>query len=243
MSRSIRAAICFAFCLACTARGDVVVPNSAAGTDADGTFALTTTGATGRTYQYTIDSAQLTGLVGQQILGLQWRLNAGAAAWPPANTTYASWDVFMGPGVDPSAMSNTFASNFTAAPTQVRSGPHAITAGSYPSGGSPNAFAPTLGFTTPFLYTGGDLAIEMRFAQQVGSTIQSPLDGVLASGGPANGWGVDFSSRFATGSTTLTGVNANFVVTNLVVPEPSSIALVSISMVVALRRKPRQRSA
>ena len=68
MSRTIRAAICFAMLLACTARADVVVPNSAAATEADGTFALTTTGATGRTYQFTIDSGQLAGLVGQQIL-------------------------------------------------------------------------------------------------------------------------------------------------------------------------------
>jgi len=244
MTRTIRAAVCFTALLVCTARADVVVPNSAAAAEADGTFALTSTGATGRTYQFTIDAGQLSGLVGQQILGLQWRLNgASTAAWPPANTTYASWDVFMGPGVDPSAMSNTFASNFTAAPTQVRSGPYAVTAGSFPAGGSPNPFGPALNFTTPFLYTGGDLAIEMRFAQQVGSTIQSPFDGVLASGGPANGWGVDFSSRFATGSTAVTGANANFVVTNLVVPEPSSIALVGAAMAVALRRKPRRRSA
>jgi hypothetical protein len=228
--------------LAWTTRADVVVPNSAAGVEADGLFSLTTTSAAGRTYQYTIDSGQLTGLIGQQILGMQWRLNGAAtAAWPPANTTYSFWDIFVGPGVDPSAMSNTFASNFTAAPTQVRSGALAITAGSYPFGSSPNAFGPTLDFTTPFLYTGGDLAIEMRFAQQVGSTTQSPFDGVLVSGGPGNGWGVDFSSRFATSATGTTGSNANFLVTNLVVPEPSSIALAGISMAVALWRKPRQR--
>ncbi len=242
MTRTIRAAICFALLLVWTARADVVVPNSAAGVEADGTFALTTTGATGRTYQFTIDSGQLSGLIGQNIVGLQWRLNGIAtAAWPPANTSYASWDIFLGPGVDPSAMSNTFASNFTAAPTQVRSGAHAITAGSYPFGSSPNAFGPTLGFTSPFLYTGGDLAIEMRFAQQVGATTQSPFDAVNPSGGPGNGWGVDFSSRFTGSATGTTGSNANFLVTNLVVPEPSSIALVSISIAVALCRKPRQR--
>jgi hypothetical protein len=240
MSRTIRAAICLSLLLAWTARADVVVPNSAAGVEADGVFSLTSTATAGRTYQFTIDSGQLTGLVGQNIVGLQWRLNgASTAAWPPANTTYAFWDVFVGPGVDPSAMTTTFATNFTAAPTQVRSGPLAITAGTFPFGGSPNAFGPALDFTTPFLYTGGDLAIEMRFAQQVGSTTQSPFDGVLASGGPANGWGVDFSSRFATNSTATTGTNANFLVTNLVVPEPASIALIGIASAVALRRKPR----
>ena len=40
-----------------------------------------------------------------------WRLNGpGTAAWPPTATSYASWDIFVGPGVAPSAMSNTFAS-------------------------------------------------------------------------------------------------------------------------------------
>ena len=162
-------------------------------------------------------------------------------AWPPANTSYATWDVFVGAGVDPSAMSNTFASNFTGTPTQVRSGPYAVTAGTFPAGGSPNGFGPALDFTTPFLYTGGDLAIEMRFAPQVGSSTQSSFDAVLASGGPGNGWGVDFSARWTANMAGTTGANGNFLVTNLVVvPEPSAVALVGVSALVALRRKPRR---
>lgn len=241
MNRLNRAAFGVAALLACAAHADVIVPNSAAGVEADGTFSLTTTTSTGRTFQLTIASAQLSGLIGQQIFGLQWRLNGSAtAAWPPANTTYAFWDVFMGPGVAPSAMSNTFASNYTAAPTQVRSGPMAFTAGSHTIGGSPNAFGQTLDFTTPYLYTGGDLTFEMRFAPQVGSTTQSPFDAVGASGGPANGWGVDFSGRWTGNAAGTTGGNANFLVTNFVVPAPSSMALLGLSLGVALRRNRRR---
>jgi hypothetical protein len=141
-------------------------------------------------------------------------------------------------------MSNTFAANFTGAITQVRAGAAAFTAGTFPFGSSPNAFGPALNFDTPFIYTGGDLTIEMRFTQQLGSTVQSPFDGILASGGPTNGYGVDFAARFAAGSTAVTATTAgNFVVTNLVtIPEPSSMALVGISLAsAAMMKKLRQR--
>jgi hypothetical protein len=241
MSGLNRAVFGVALLAASIAQADVIVPNSAAGVEADGTFSLTTTTSTGRTFQLTIASAQLSGLVGQQIFGLQWRLNgAAAAAWPPVNTTYAFWDVFMGPGVAPSAMSNTFASNFTAAPTQVRSGPAGFTAGGHTFGSSPNAFGEMLSFTSPYLYTGGDLTLEMRFAPQVGTTTQSAFDAVLASGGPGNGWGVDYSARWTGNATGTVGNNGNFLVTNFVVPAPSSMALLGLSLGVAMRRNRRR---
>src|SRR5262245_41714636 len=125
MTRAFRAAICLTMLSGPFAIADVVVPNSAAGVEGDGTFSLTSTGAAGRTFQLNIDEGQLTGLIGQQITGLQWRLNGpGTSAWPPTNASYTFWNVFIGPGVDPSAMSNTFASNFTGASTQVRAGAH-----------------------------------------------------------------------------------------------------------------------
>jgi hypothetical protein len=142
-------------------------------------------------------------------------------------------------------MSTTFASNFTATPTQVRSGPHNWDAGAFTFGSTPNAFGPTMTFTTPYLYTGGDLTIEMRFAQQVGATTQSPFDAVAASGGPGNGWGVDFSARWTSSITGTTGANGNFLVTNLiVVPEPTSFVLVGASLVsAAIWRKRNRRPA
>lgn len=244
MTRAFRAAMCLALFSAPLARADVVVPNSAAGVEGDGTFALTTTTATGRTYQFTIEEGQLTSLIGQQITGLQWRLNGGAAAWPAANASYAFWDVFIGPGVDPSVMSNTFASNFTGTPTQVRTGAHTFNVGGFPSGGSPNAFGQGLNFDTPYSYTGGDLTIEMRFAAQTGTTTQSPFDAIVASGGPGNGWGVNFSGRWTGNSAGTTGANGNFLATNLiaVVPEPTSILLVGVPLTAAVWRKLRRKA-
>lgn len=236
MTRYLLAAMSFALLTMGNAHADGVVPNSTAGVEGDGSFALTTTAPTGRTYQLSIAASQLTGLVGQQINGLQWRQNGpGTAVWPPVDANYASFDIFVGPGVAPGSASATFASNFTSTATQVRSGALTIPASSYTFGASPNVFGPTLNFSAPYLYTGGDLTLELRMAQQTGAGTQSPFDGVLSSGGPGNGWGVDFSARFAAGSTATTAgtPNANFLVTNFVttaVPEPTTIALVGLSL-------------
>lgn len=239
MSRTIWATAAVSLLVSAAANAGVVVPNSAAGVEGDGTFSLTSTAAAGRTFQLAIAAGQLSALVGQSITGLEFRLNGAAtAAWPPTGASFAQWDISVGPGVAPGAMSNTFAANFSSAPTLVRSGPLAFAAGAFPIGGAPNPFGPTINFTTPYAYAGGDLTIEMRFSAQTGATTQSPLDAVLASGGPVNGWGVDFAGRWVSGSTATTGGNANFLVTNLVaVPAPASLALFGVMGLASRRRR------
>lgn len=238
MNRSMLVGLSGVLLFAGAAQAQFVVPNSAASTEADGAFFLTSTSTAGRTYQFTIAASQLTGIVGQQLFGMQFRLNnAVTAAWPNVATSFAQWDVFVGPGVAPSAMSNTFASNFSGSPTQVRSGGWSVNANAFSAGSSPNAFGPTLDFTSPYLYTGGDLTIEMRFSGQVGATTQPSFDAVLASGGPGNGWGVDFAARWTGSSTGVTGSNGNFIVTNFIIPAPSSLALLGLGMGMAIRRK------
>jgi hypothetical protein len=222
------------------ASADIIVPNHLAGVEGDGVFSLTSSGTTGRTFQLTIAASQLTGAVGQNIVGMRHRINGGGAGWPPVNVSFATWNVFMGAGVAPNLMSNTFAANFSGGPTQVRSGGIGFTALSFPSGGTPNAFGPAIGFDTPYLYTGGDLTIETRFSQQIGSTTQSPFDAVLASGGPANGWGVNFSARWTGNIAGTVGGNANFLVTELVtapVPEPASMVALGLGALALMRRR------
>jgi hypothetical protein len=244
-----RLVLCLTFCaaLAGIVRADVVVPNALAATEGDGVFNLTSTAAAGRTFQMTIEAGQLAGIVGQEITGWQWRLNNTATvAWPTANASFATFNVFIGEGVDPSAMTTTFASNFLAGSTQVRAGGLNINASAYPIGGGgtvPNAFGPAILFDTPWLYTGGDLAIEFRFSQQLGATTQSPFDGVTASLGPGNGWGVGFSARWTGNIAGTTGGNGNFLVTNFltqsVVPEPATGSMFCLLLAGLITRRCR----
>lgn len=222
--------------------GAVVVPNSAAGVEADGTFSLTSTATAGRTFQMVIAANQLTGLVNNNLTGMRFRLNGAATAgWPSVVTNFSDWEIRIGAGVAPSSMSNTFAANFTGGNTLVRDGAMSFGINSFTSGASPNAFGQALTFNqTSYLYTGGDLCIEMRFSGQSGATNQPAFDAVLASGGPGNGWGVNFGSRWTSSMTGTTGGNANFLVTDLMgtaVPEPASMAILGLGAAALLRRR------
>lgn len=220
---------------------DGVVPNAFAGTEGPGTFSLTTNTAGGRTYQYIIDSSQLTAFVNSNISGMSLRLNAGGT-WPSVPVSMSFFDVYMGASVDPTATSNTFASNFTGSVTQVRSGAVSFNPGDFPTGGTPNGFGPTIGFNTPYLYTGGDLSILVRFATQSGTggtPTQSPFDAIAATD-TANGWGTLFSARWTSSSAGVSGSNGNFLVTKLTataVPEPATMAALGLGIAALLRRR------
>jgi hypothetical protein len=158
-------------------------------------------------------------------------------------TSFTQFDIWMGAGVDPSAMSNTFAANFTGVATQVRSGaltfnPNDFSAGA--SNSTPNPFGASLGFNaSSYLYTGGDLAILMRFSGQVGATTQPAFDAVAATD-TANGWGTSFAGRWTSSSVGTTGGNANLLVTQFeatAVPEPATMAVLGLGAVALLKRR------
>lgn len=234
----MRSVLILAAAAVCASAGaQTVVPNHRAASEGNSNFFLMVSGTTTRTYQLMIASSQLTSLVGQQINGLQWRLDgATTAAWPAAGGTISNFEIRMGAGAAPSAQSTTFANNFSGTPTLVRSGSLTFGAGSFTSGGSPNSWGPNVAFNTPYLYTGGNLTVEYRFTGMPTGTLQPSLDACSADTGQIT----EYNAMFASTNTATTGIalNGRFVVTRFnAVPEPASMAVLGLGAAALLRRR------
>lgn len=190
-----------------------------------------------RTYQLLIHADMLSGLVGQELNGLSFRNGSGATSdWPPAGAMFSSYDIYLSGSVDPSARSLTFADNVVGTQTQVRSGSLMIAAGDYTSGGSPNAFGSYIEFGSDWLYSGGNLLIEIRHSGS-GQTSRA-VDAVTASSGPGSGYGTMFSAAWQSSSTASVGVQGNFAITQLrVVPAPTGVAVMGLGLLAAGRRR------
>lgn len=141
---------------------NLVIPSAAAGTD----------GTTGGVFSNELVSqelyrvADLGGLQpGQVIYGFALRMD-GPATTPYGNgqdQSFSRFDVRV--GVAAANLGSNLAANFTSTPVTVRTGPWDIAAGDFdvaPPGPAP--FCPTIRFDTPYVYTGGDLLIEVRSA-------------------------------------------------------------------------------
>lgn len=216
----------------------VVVPNASAATDGDTSFAGPLS-RFARTYQLLIDDTQLSGIVGQQITGVTWRLPGGTAtSWPASDVNYTAFNIFLSGSVEPSARSATMANNIVGPQTQVRSGALTIPASAFPgTGASPNAFGFVINFNSPYTYSGGNLLLELRQSAHDG-TDQS----VDAVGTSTPGYGTAFSAQWDSGIDGTVGIAANAIVTQFitVVPEPTSIAMIGSALGALLKRKPRE---
>jgi hypothetical protein len=210
-----------------------VVPNDRENTAGNATF-LGPLASAARTYQLLIDDTQLTGLAGQQLSGITWRLNSAATVnFPAADANFASFDVRLSDSVDPVNRSLTFANNVVGAQTLVRSGPLTIPAGSFPATTAPHPFGMVINFDTPYNYTGGNLLIELRHTGLVGGS--SSVDAISTSTAP---YGTGVSAAWTSSYTGVTGAQGNAVITMIsVVPEPGAVSLALGGALLALRRR------
>ncbi|MBS1492470.1 MAG: T9SS type A sorting domain-containing protein [Bacteroidetes bacterium] len=150
-------------------------------------------------------------MVGNNIVSLSMRIPTSSVAnWPTADVTYSNFDIYLSPSRPPSARSLTFDSNITGTKVQVRSGSLLVTANSYTFGSTPNAFGPAITFTTPYLYSGGDLLIELRHSGFTGTTRTN--DAITTS---TSGYATDYSACWTGSYTGTTGSQGNFCVIQL----------------------------
>lgn len=124
-----------------------------------------------RRFQMLIAHAPISLMTNKYISSISFRLqDSHTNSWPISDTTFGSYEIYLSKGVTPPNMQMNFAANITGNQTMVKSGSLTIPAGSVPGGNSSNPYAYTFVFDTPYLYTGGNLVIEIRHTGSNSST-------------------------------------------------------------------------
>lgn len=189
---------------------------------------------TARTYQLLMHESLLTSLVGLELTGMTFRLPPSATApWPGSDAFFSNYDIYLSGSVDPSARSLTFEQNIVGPQTQVRSGSLLVGANDFPSGVTPNDFGPAIGFDSGYVYTGGNLLVEIR---HTGNTSTSRNVDALITSTP--GYGSLFSAAWQSGYEATTGLQGNFsIIQFTAVPTPGAAALLGMGLLAGARRR------
>lgn len=124
------------------------------------------------TFQFVVAASELTGITsGAQISAIGFRFAGSPFTDPEGVATYSNYSIQIGRAVNgPTGLSGTFAANTGSDTITARSGALTIAAGSLFDlpGEGPNNFY-DLNFTNPYTYTGGNLAVTIRFTPTSGN--------------------------------------------------------------------------
>ena len=182
----------------------LVIPSTNEGSAFIGPF-----GNAARQLQLLIDDSVLTSLVGKNLTSISFRLPAStAASWPAAELTMADFKILLSDSVEPGDKQLDFAANVVGTQTQVRSGSLLIPAGALTIGSDPNAFSFKITFNNSWLYTGGNLLIEIR---HTGTGISSRS--VQAASTSSAGYGTLYSAVWQSTGAVLQGNFSNVEIT------------------------------
>jgi len=151
-----------------------------------------------RNYQMIIDDSQLTALTGKSLTSISFRLpTTVTASWPVADTTFSDYQIYLSNGVEPADRQLNFAANIVGTQTQVRSGSLLIPVNAVSDGTN---FTFNINFTTPYLYTGNNLVIEIRHTGSNGISTS-----IHAAGISTAGYGSLFTACWSSGASVLQG--------------------------------------
>jgi hypothetical protein len=194
--------------------------------------------STGFTFQYEIGASQLSGIaVGSLISGIGFRLYSDSGTITQA-LDFPEFNVDVGKSTSsPANLSSNFAANEAAGTVLARSGDLSIAANTWIGNQRLNPFL-TISFTTPYIYTGGDLLITISdLLNASNGNAFVPLDAVLPSNKYGNVGNTDYNDT--------TGF-ANFFYEPVMqldfsapVPEPASwaVMIAGLGLVGALRQR------
>jgi hypothetical protein len=156
------------------------------------------------TYQLIIAASELSALVGKNLISISFRNPVNAiSTWPPSDITLINYDIYLGNAVNPADRTLFFAQNAVGLPMQVRSGNLVVPANALTIGSNPNNFSYDIDFTTPYLYSGGNLLVEIRHFGTQGSFRR--VDAVDTT---VPGYGTLFSASWYPSNTT--SINSAF---------------------------------
>lgn len=223
----------------------VYVPGEYAATTGDGKL-NTTINPSPRTYQMQFAASELTRMVGHQINGLSWRLDHSSAGGGGVRT-WANYQITLAQAANSIAgMSSTFAANMLN-PIMVRSGGLSLNLADFSaSGGPPRPFGSLISFSTPYIYTGGDLVVLVSHTAATGDTSTNDFLDALSNTAP--GYNTLFRALVdntfqSTTATTSQSFNVTITQLDSDIPEPGSLALFGAGLTASLaasRRKAAQ---
>lgn len=173
----------------------LVVPAAFANVEGNANTSMPMGSGNAGTGQYIYSETELAALpFGARIVGFQVRQdnNFGFVRWPSSAGVASNYRVIMArAATGPLGISPTFVANLVD-PVEVRSGPLAIAAQSYPGafpigGTTPEGWGPQIALQTEYVYRGGPLAIEFRVDGIFGtSTTADAQTNSAAAAGAAN---------------------------------------------------------